>query len=274
MSCHKTLATLQASIASIVFLFVGIILLIVSEWPCLVNMPWLKAILANFGGLLFASMALSIIWELFAKRAFFNEILSKTNLVDDIRKSGISGISVESWQEFDYGKHIRKTKSLDIYICYANTWRNTYEADLKALASQDDVCIRLIVPDTTDDQLMEFVGKRFSMAGHDLKNKIDESVKELSEIFDVSHHKKLRFEIWIHKEVPTMAFYKFDDFAVMTLHKIAAGRGNVPTIVAEKPGDLFVFVENEVKALVDGLNKKPPLASLMGRDATCADDDV
>src|SRR5690348_17121919 len=54
--------------------------------------PW-QVLVGNLGGLLIASVAIALIWELAGKRAFVDEVLAKVRLSHDVSSSGLTAIT-------------------------------------------------------------------------------------------------------------------------------------------------------------------------------------
>jgi hypothetical protein len=259
----KSITNLRTLLVSAGLLLVGVFFLFLSEqvtYP--VGYLWLKSLISNFGGLLVATLSIAILWELYSKRSFLNEILERTGLADDIKLMGLVGISVNPVKGPDFSKLIRESERLDIFVCYANTWRAMHEADLKYLASKRRARIRLIVPDPKDMGVMRDLARRFSVATDQaMSDRIAGAIEEYKNLFLSVGNPDLDFSIWLHQENPVTSFYRFERFAVITMYKHARGRGNSPTLIAERNSSLYEYVEAEVDALVKGNTEKPPLAT-------------
>lgn len=222
---------------------------------------WLKSVFSNFGALLIASVSMATLWELFSKRAFLDELLAKTGLAEDIRTVGVTGISLSPVKGPDFSKIIRSSERLDIFVCYANTWRATFEEDLRVLAVKRSCRIRLIVPDPENLEIMKDLAKRFNAGDADtMKGRIKQAMDEYKALFMSVGNPALDFSIWIHDETPVSSFYRFEHCAVITLYKHAKGRGSAPTLVAERGGALYSYVESEIDSMIKGIPPYPQLA--------------
>ncbi len=222
---------------------------------------WLKSVISNFGALLIASVSIAMLWELFSKRAFLDELLAKTGLAEDIRTVGVTGVSLNPVRGPDFTKIIRSSERLDIFVCYANTWRATFEEDLRFLAAKKNCRIRLIVPDPDNQEIMKDLAKRFNANDSaTMERRIRQAIEEYKALFSSVSNFSLDFSIWIHDETPVSSFYRFDRCAVITLYKHAKGRGNAPTIVAERGGALYTYIESEIDSMVRGIEPYKQLA--------------
>ena len=258
----KERTNLRTILVAVFLLLIGIILLVLSESAEWISKTgWIKAVVSNLGGLLVATVSITLLWELFSKRAFVDELLQHAGLAEDIRSLGLIGLSVNPLRGPNFSKLIRTTSRLDIFVCYANTWRASYEEDLKILAKKNGAKIRLIVPNPDNSKVMSELAHRFNVADHNLmRDKINLAINEFKSIFSTGGISPPDFSVWVHGETPLTSFYRFDNIAVVTLYKHAKGRGNVPTFVAERGGTLFTYVEAEVDAMLRGIEPHPALA--------------
>jgi len=258
----KQITNLRTYIASAIIFIIGIFLLAAGEKTTFPEgYLWVKSITSNFGALLIASVSIAMLWELFSKRSFLDELLAKTGLAEDIRTVGITGISLNPVRGPDFSKIIRSSERLDIFVCYANTWRATFEEDLKFLATKKNCRIRLIVPDPDNQEIMKDLAKRFNANdATTMQSRIRQAINEYKALFASVPNQTLDFSIWIHDETPVSSFYRFDRCSVITLYKHAKGRGNAPTIVAERGGALYTYVESEIDSMVKGIDPHGQLA--------------
>ncbi|QDR43415.1 hypothetical protein ABFO19_00715 [Xanthomonas citri pv. glycines] len=252
----KEVTNLRTYVVSSAVFIGGVILLICAEW---FNFSrgylWLKSITSNFGALLIASVSIAMLWELFSKRSFLDELLAKTGLAEEIRTVGVTGFSLNPLRGPDFSKIIRSSERLDIFVCYANTWRANFEEDLKLLAQKKSCRIRLIVPDPDNMEIMKDLAKRFNASDAEtMKGRINQAITEYKALFGSISNSSLDFSIWIHDETPVSSFYRFDRCAVITLYKHAKGRGNAPTIIADRGGALYTYIENEIDSMINGVD--------------------
>lgn len=258
----KQITNLRTYVASgFIFIF-GILLLIFSEnFNFSQGYFWVKNVSSNIGGLLIASVSIAMLWELFSKRSFLDELLAKTGLSEEIRTVGVTGVSLNPVKGPDFTKLIKGAERLDIFVCYANTWRANFEEDLKFLAGKKNCRIRLIVPDPENLEIMKDLAKRFNAKDdRTMSSRISQAIEEYKALFSSVNNSSLDFSVWIHDETPVSSFYRFDRCAVITLYKHAKGRGNSPTLVAERGGSLYSYIESEIDSMVKGADNYKKLA--------------
>lgn len=245
-----------------IFVFGTVLLIFAEKFDYPAGYLWLKSVVSNFGALLVASVSIAMLWELFSKRSFLDELLAKTGLAEDLRNVGLSGISLNPVRGPDFPKLIRSSERLDIFVCYANTWRANFENDLKFMATKKNCRIRLIVPNPDNPTIMAELANRFSANSTEaMKGRIQQAITEYKALFASVNNNSLDFSVWVHNETPLTSFYRFDRFAVITLYKHADGRGDTPTLIAERSGSLYTFIENEVDSMVKGIHPHTPLAT-------------
>lgn len=121
--------------------------------------------------------------------------------------------------------------------------------------------MRLIVPDPDNVSVMKDLAHRFKVADEVMMaDRVRHAIEEYKSLFLSASNDTLDFSIWVHHETPVTSFYRFDKYAVITLYKHAKGRGNVPTLIAERGGSLYEYIEAEVDSLVKGKQEHPALA--------------
>lgn len=258
----REITNLRTYLVSLLMFLVGVFFLVISERATYPDgYLWMKSLASNFGALLVAAVSIALLWELFSKRAFMDELLAKTGLAEEIRAVGLTGVSLNPVKGPDFSRIIRSSERLDIFVCYANTWRASFEEDLRFLAQKKNCRIRLIVPDADNPEIMRDLAKRFNANdAATMEGRIKQAIADYRALFASVGNPTLNFSVWIHDETPVSSFYRFDRCAVITLYKHAKGRGNAPTLVAERGGELYSYIENEIDSMVKGIDPYRKLA--------------
>ncbi|MDH4225704.1 MAG: hypothetical protein OEW12_08675 [Deltaproteobacteria bacterium] len=245
---------------SIGFFIIGIGCLFFSETDWVKGFGlWVKSAISNFGGVIVATSVITIFWDLIAKRAFLNEILDTTKLVEEIRIFGLRGISNEPIKGPDFTKLIKNTTNLDVFFCYAKTWRSNNESALRDL-SKKAPRVRLIVPNPENKTLMDELGKRFGKGHSEIQKYIQDAIDDFKIIFSNKSNTKVEFSVWVHDQSPVESFYIFDSYAIITFYKQNKGRSNAITLECEKGGGLYEFLVQEVNSMIKGIDENGPLA--------------
>lgn len=245
---------LRTSLISGIAAVIGIVLIVLAE-----NVTWLKirpgyqTVVRELGGLLFASVAIALLWELGAKRAFLSELMAKAKLGEEVRAAGLVSVTNNFPHIVDWSKLFKRVHKLDIFFAYASTWRKNNAEELRSLAQRTDVRVRIIIPDPDDDLLMTDLGRRFGMNTDKVKEKVQEAANEFLEIFtnQAGSVKGAKFELWYVSAPPVFSFYRFDHLIVFASYRHRIGRGSVPTFVIEQGGSLYEFVMDELQGFFD-----------------------
>lgn len=229
-------------------------------------MSWLKSALSNLGGLLVASVSLATIWELYAKRAFLDEMLSTTRLVSDIRSSGLAAFSMNPVDTVNFPQLLHTTKRLDMSVTYGDTWRARYYKELKQLAERPGTMVRVVLPNPENSLVMQAIAQRLGTTSPEaVAGKVYAAVSEYRLLFSALA-KERRFSIWFHDDVPMASYYRFDTAVVAAFHHHARGRGDTPTLLGEAGGSLFNYVDNEFNHFFHGVSPFTAIASQQEED--------
>jgi len=262
---YKERTSSRIAFVAIAIAVLGILLLVLSStWKPLLESPELRSVVRDFGSLLIVSVAVAVVWELYARRAFVAELLAATNLADDIETTGLVGVSAKWHGEIDWRKLFASSDVFELLFAYGRTWRNTNRAYLSEFASRSNTKAKIILPDPENKSVVEELARRFDTTPDNLTNSIREAEKELIEIFSVTGKAEDKLEIWYISTAPVWSYYRFDGLTVFTLYKHQHGKVDVPTFIVKKGGTLYTFLTTDFNALssADGQQGRrafPPL---------------
>jgi hypothetical protein len=215
-----------------------------------------QALLQQVGSLLLVTGLLTLVWDLFSKRAFARELLDLTGLASDVRAAGISRIVSSFRGELEWRYLLDGARTLDLFVCWAKTWRNQHEEQLAAVLSRRDGLIRVILPDYEDASTVSAMETHF--ADYDAERIRGEIVEAVS-FFKTLHKRRSNasatVEIYLVKRVPLFSWYRIDDnIAMLAFYAHRYKVSNVPTIVVKRGGHLFEFASEELAFLASTAN--------------------
>ncbi|WP_158133760.1 hypothetical protein [Vibrio navarrensis] len=201
---YKQITNLKTYLVALCVFILGATLLGVSQITSFKNeFPVFSLVIANFGSLFIASVSLALMWDLFSRRAFLDELLANTGLADSIRQTGLSGVTVSPINGVDFSSLIAKSDSLDMFICYAGTWRGKYEEALQNLSCRSKAKVRLVIPNPDNVELMTALDKRFGFEEvGESRKRILGAIAECKSLFSCGGESKVDFSIWVHDETP------------------------------------------------------------------------
>jgi len=260
---HREITTLRTIFISAGIAVFGILLLIVEAYyPCDTNYEAVRCVIKELGGIFVATGTVAVLWELAAKRAFFEEILDKVKLADEVRAAGITSITNEFYRGIDWPALFGKVKMLDIFFSYGQTWRHIHTLELKELANRDGAQIRVILPDPDSEEIVKELARRFDATEDEVKKRIKDASDDFQEKF--RNGCKASCSLWYIPLAPLFSFYRFDDIIILSLFKHRSGRGGVPAFEVQRGGSLYEFIDQEIKAFIDG---DEPLARCIFRSS-------
>lgn len=211
-----------------------------------------QTIFCSLGSTLFAAGLISVLWDLFAKRAFAEEILARAHLSNDILKAGlIQFIDSFRSKDMDWHKLLKSTTSLDVFVCWAYTWRNQYDDLLREIISDRRGRIRIILPHPEHKPTIMNLASCFSDKNEEqIKNIIDEAIHYFEELDldKVSGNPMNRVEVWLVGRDPKYSWYLMDNYGVFAFYA-HRGKEKVPTLVFKKGGYLYEYACKEFEYL-------------------------
>ncbi len=252
---HVERTNLWTVIVATAIAILGVLLLFAANWQWLASYPGIQAVVRELGGLLVASVALSILWELVAKRAFLAELMAKAKLGEDVRTAGLISIPKDFYRDIDWSYLFRNVEKLDVFIAYGGTWRGANRASILALAERPGAQVRIVLPDPDNDAIVSELARRFYKSNEAIRTRILEATDDFIGIFNNPPKTVADFSLWYTPTTPLFSLYRFDSISIITLHTHRSGRWNIPVFMVEKGGSIYEFIEQEFEAFVDGQHR-------------------
>lgn len=256
MSGHKVYSertSLRTIIISLITFIIGLTFLLISNTQFLQAYPLVQPVVRDVGSLLVSTVAIAILWELVAKRAFLSELMAQIKIKEEIKEAGLTRIFAEP-RQVNWDEMFDKVKNLDIFFMYGRTWRSINGLNLEKLASLPDAKIRVILPDPTNQKLMEELSSRIHVEPEELKKRIKEATAYFKTLKD--SFRKKDFSLWYSTESLLYSCYRFDNIFVLTIyHHGAIKYKKVPTFVVEEGKYIYDFLKQEFESLIEEENK-------------------
>jgi len=210
-----------------------------------------KLVLLNIGALLIATGLLTFFWDLWAKRVFLDEILSKVGLSKDIESAGIVSVTNFFYEKVNWENLFNNTIKLDLFFTYARTWRNTYNSRIEKIAKKKNSRIRIVLPDYKNDLVLTELSQRFNYS----KEELSVYIKEAETYFKRLKSKfkdKSEIDIWLLTTVPYYSYYRFDNKKVIAFysHRRKYSQVQVPVIICKGRGFLADYFYDEFKSII------------------------
>lgn len=211
-----------------------------------------QAFLQNLGALLFVTGLLTVVWDLFSKRAFAKELLDLTGLADDVRAAGLVRAVSSFRTEMNWPNLLRKTSTLDLFVCWARTWRNQHESELAAILTRKSGLIRVILPDHEHAETLATMVTHFS--GYDadrIKQEVADAVAFFKKLHTERKNRSARVEIRHVRRVPLFSWYRLDEqVAILAFYAHRQKVSTIPTFVCRRGGFIYEFADHEFEYLL------------------------
>lgn len=217
-----------------------------------------QAVVKNMSGFLVITGIITLLWELWVKRSFLDEILAKVRVAEEIKLAGIVRITDAWHRDIDWESYFSNVKKLDIFFAYSHTWRSNYDKQLKEIVKRKDVRIRVVLPDPEDNQVTYELARRFNYTPEKIRDLIIEAKEYFIDLKRIAANDGTQINIWFLPATPQFAFYRFDRIAIFTLYSHSRERTPVPAFVCEMGGTLYDYIRKEFEAMITegGLAKR------------------
>lgn len=259
--------SLRIRLLAILAVLFGVLLLTVANsWSWLRTHATTTSLVRDIGSLLIASVTVALFWELYAKRAFIDELLSKaqapvneliarTVLAKELQEAGLRAFTMDFSHRVDWLDLFRNARRVDLFFSYARSWMNMNNAQLEELARRDGARVRVVLPDPENEGIVSELARRFNKGEAEIKASIKATKDDLIRVFvePFEDGSPSDFSVYYANTAPQFAFYRFDSRCVVTMYKHRKGRGGVPVFEAEDGGAIHLFVLQEMDAFVDDI---------------------
>ena len=245
---YKETTSLRTILVAIIVGIVGIFMIIAASLWLSEHHNW-QTILRELGGLLFASVAVAILWELIAKRAFLEELMNAAQIADDIRDARLLHITTNFGRGINWEKMYGSAKSVVLLCAYGAPWRS-YEDLLQEFALRPSTKIQLMVPDPDDEMILFELARRLDETPDNVKRSIDSTVKEFKALLAKAPQES-KFTISYLSFAPVFSYYLFDNEVVLSLYKHRREYVSQPAFVFERGGTIYDFVMAEHQAILE-----------------------
>lgn len=204
---------------------------------------------------LFWSFVISVIT--FMISYVFVELITYFKKIDDIavnneykffKECGISEYH-KDFSELDFATCIAGASRIKVILLYSNRFVANYISVLRDFVAREGTSLEIVLlSNDKNSNSYKYISKKFNYGEDKLNEKLMDFIRILQD--DLLPHKSSRstIDLYFTDFIPTYSLYMFDDYAYITLYKIAPQRTTlVPCFRIEKAYDssLFNFMEND-----------------------------
>jgi hypothetical protein len=262
---YRERTSLRTRLLAIFVLLFGILLLVAANgWDWLRHHYILTSLVRDCGSLLIVSVPVAVLWELYAKRAFIDELLSKarasvndliarTILARELQEAGLRAFTTDFAHQVNWLDLFRNARRVDLFFSYARSWMNINNAQLEELARREGARIRVVLPDPDNQELVSELARRFGKQTDEIRASILATRDDFFRMFVTPFQDNRQgpdFSLFYASTAPQFTFYRFDSRSVLALYKHRQGRGGVPVFEAEEGGTIHLFIQQEMDAFI------------------------
>lgn len=241
---------LRTILVALVIVVLGVILLYLSNQDFWTGYEAWQVVVRDIGGLLIVTVAITLLWELWAKRAFLDEVLVKVRMADEVKLAGLVRVTDSFHRGIDWDPLFHSVNKLDIFFAYGRTWRSTHTEELREVAARKGARIRIVLPDPDDVQTVSELARRFNSTPEKIKQLIKEAETDFRNLRHISAGNGAQIGIWFLPATPQFSFYRFDHIAIFALYSHSRERVPIPTFVVEMGGTLYDYIRKEFEAMI------------------------
>lgn len=232
-------ATLGVALAGVL---IGGILIWVADAE-VVAMPW-SALAAHVGSFVIASVVMAVIFQFWQYRALLDDLFKRVRSAECWSRAGLGGFSASIYDDVPWDGLFKSNDRLRLMVAYARTWRNSHQSKLEAFVERPRTTLQVVLPDPDVEDTMTELGRRFNMT----PNSVADSIREARAFFEAlggKAHENSTVAVYLLPRAPLFTFYLFSSRGVFATYRHRRGRGPIVTLLAERGGELYAWLEEE-----------------------------
>lgn len=209
-------------------------------------------ILTEIGGLLLVSAALTLLWELGAKREFANELFEKARISEFVRETGLIK-AFDDFQKLDWDEHFEGTKNFDVYFAGGTGFRKSHQKFFEDLEDNPQATINVFLPDPDDEVIVEQLRLRWrpKYTEQKVRERLTDAIVDFNGVLERARAKGATVNVWLVPFAPLYTLYRCDDVFVFTpyRHRPYESKGTVPVSIYRQGGSMHEYFEKELAFL-------------------------
>ena len=213
-------------------------------------MPW-SALWAHVGSFVIASVVMALLFQFWQYRALLDDLFKRVRSADYWLRAGLSGFSASIHDDVPWDELFRNNDRLSLMVAYARTWRNSHQSRLEAFVGRPRTTLNVVLPDPDVEDTMTELGRRF----HTTPDDVGKSIREARAFFEAlgdRAHENSTVAIYLLPRAPLFTFYLFNSRVVFATYRHRPGRGPIVTLLADRGGELYAWLEEEWQGIAGG----------------------
>lgn len=235
-------------VAALGGLIVGVVLIWISA-EVRNSSPRLSIFLQHVGSFIIASVVIGLIFQFWQMRGLLEDMWEEHDIVKSLRTAKLSRFDLE-FEEADisWAQYFRDSDRVNLMFAYASTWRGRHRRQLRRFVEDRGSNLSVILPDPQDEFLMRTFARRFEQL--EPQGVRDRVIAAQDYFRDLGDRGEADVKIYALARPMVFSFYQFNTDVVMATYRHRAERGVVITMVGERGGKLYKFLQDEWNWLV------------------------
>lgn len=204
----------------------------------------LSVILASLGTTLVASAMVTLVWEIFVRRTFLQEILAEVGLSANIKESGLQRVEHE-FSHVDWKSFYANAKLVQLIIFHASHTLTMNVGRFVHDAAKNGTKFDVILPDVTNDAL---IAKLAKMDGNRdstvIRGKVQDAIDGFRGLPSAGSRVSIRCSCHLHP----FALYLSDKTAILALNPEPTFTEPV-ILVCDRGGALYRYAQTHFEAI-------------------------
>jgi hypothetical protein len=185
------------------------------------------------------------IWEMYAHRLFFYQIVNDYNLSADIESAGIQQITFAPYSDISWDDILNRATSLEMVFIRGFGW--THIVDLTKFFEKPNTRATFYFPNYKNEETLKNCASRWgNQDPAETKKNIINQIKSLQH-FDSSG---TRLKIKLSNYIPYILLCRTDNTAVLIISRYDKTI-QLPTLVCKKDKELYKYVLHQLKFVKD-----------------------
>lgn len=215
-------------IIALILIAIGFALLLV-QLKCFKPETFWYSVSGNAASVILICGVLGLLEEVISKKDRDGQLRELFGISTAIKESGLLDIKIDS-QDYSYSQLLQDS---DVFYTIMNDglrWVNTYSTQLKKRFSNKSKVTEFFFVDPKGC-FADALAQKTSRTRDSLKNKIEETVSLLSDLYCKQSTKEGSLKIYYLKNYPTQSIFYTDNIIITTSYQTSCGRNTVPLFV-------------------------------------------
>lgn len=152
MNLRRIIANYRILVLSLLVFLFGIGLMYWAEQDWWKGWELWRTVVRELGAMLFTTVAVALLWELFGKRALVDEVFEIAGISEPLKDSGIVHVTPNFYKDLEWKAYFEASSKLDILLDPEwSTWFTNNQEFLEAFLNKQNAKMRVLLPKPRDE---------------------------------------------------------------------------------------------------------------------------